>query len=126
MAGLALSHTSTHHGDVVHVHLVLLGRRAGLCGGLLLGGAGEGSILIQGQVGIADVILQGLRGLGEKAQVPLLRDTSLLLSWAPPHPRQLPLQPSLLSPPHCLLLASLFSGCFQHPTSVLPGLAAGP
>lgn len=120
-AGLALSPTaappSTHHGDVFHFRLVLPGRRAELRGSLLPGGAGGGSSLLQSQVGIAEVALQGLEHLGQISQVPLLqKNTRPLPSWAPL---------SFLCHSHlsvscvCPLSAFLPSGCFQHPPTPL-------
>lgn len=128
-AGLALSLAaappSTHHGDVFHFRLVLLGRRAELRGSLLPGGAGGGSSLLQSQVGIAEVALQGLEHLGQISQVPLLQKNTRP-SWAPL---------SFLCHSHfsvsrvCPLSAFLPSGCFQHPShpaSIFPGHVARP
>lgn len=121
-AGLALSPTaappSTHHGDVFHSRLALLGRRAELCGGLPPGGSGGGSSLRQSQVGVAELTLQGLEHLGQISQVPLLqKNTRPLPSWA---------AFSFLRRPHfsdsraCPLPALFPSGCFQHRPPRLP------
>lgn len=70
MAGLSPRPTAapprTHHGDVIHFRLAFLGRGGVLPGSPLPGGAGGASRLLQGQVGVADVTLQGLQHLGRE------------------------------------------------------------
>lgn len=110
---------STHHGDVLHFPLVVLGRGGGLCGGPLPGGAGRGSCLLQVQVGIADIVLRGLEHLGEEAQVPLpQKDASPSAALAHPLPASpaAPTSPSPTPAPSFLAVSSTPSG---H-----PGLAA--
>lgn len=101
---------STHHGDVLHLPRVVLGRGGGLGGGPLPEGAGQHSCLLRGQVGIADVVLRGLEHLEEEARVPLLQKVTSPSAALPPPPPASPAAPPL-SLPHLPLLP----GCFQQP-----------
>ena len=76
--------------------------------------------MLQGQVGVADIILQGLEHLGEEAHVPLAqKHTSLSAALTP----QLPQKPHF-SVSHTWPLPPLLQPSYFHTPSILPGPAA--